>query len=551
MVINSQLFEAYLKCTTKCYLKAIGETGAGNAYAEWLNSQNEVYRTDAVKHLMTEATQDVCINSSIELKNLKTAKWRLAINFVAKTQNLESTIHAVERVSSEGKGKSAQFIPIRFIFTNKITKSDKLLLAFDAFVFSKSLGRKVNLGKIIHGDNQNALKVKVSSLASGVEKSIEKILKIVSTELPPDFMLNKHCSECEFQEQCRKKAIEKDELSLLAGMSEKERKKLKNKGIFTITQLSYTFRPRRRPRRLKNKPEKYHHSLKALAIREKKIHIVGSPALTIEGTPVYLDVEGMPDKDFYYLIGMRIVRSESTLHHSLWADNDADEKNIWNDFLCILSNVENPVLVCYGSYEKVFLKVMHERYGEPQKESPLNKIIKSPLNILSFIYGQVYFPTFSNGLKEIAGHFGYTWTDSSATGVQTIVWRQKWEEGMEPFQKQQLIRYNREDCEALELVTQKLLEMQKHDTEKVNSNTDEIIDITSMKRESPYKLKRNTFFFPELDTINKAAYWDYQREKIYLKSNRQVKLAVKRKPCPTSSLRLNKQGQAQPPVSCS
>jgi hypothetical protein len=36
--------------------------------------------------------------------------------------------------------------------------------------------------------------------------------------------------------------------------------------------------------------------LKALAIREKKIHIVGSPEMKIEGTPVYMDVEGLPDR---------------------------------------------------------------------------------------------------------------------------------------------------------------------------------------------------------------------------------------------------------------
>ena len=28
---------------------------------------------------------------------------------------------------------------------------------------------------------------------------------------------------------------------------------------------------------MRDKQEKYHHSLKALAIREKKIHIVGNP----------------------------------------------------------------------------------------------------------------------------------------------------------------------------------------------------------------------------------------------------------------------------------
>src|SRR5437667_12486160 len=39
---------------------------------------------------------------------------------------------------------------------------------------------------------------------------------------------------------------------------------------------------------------KWHHALKALAIRGKKIHLVGSPELRIEGTPVYLDVEACP-----------------------------------------------------------------------------------------------------------------------------------------------------------------------------------------------------------------------------------------------------------------
>jgi hypothetical protein len=63
----------------------------------------------------------------------------------------------------------------------------------------------------------------------------------------------------------------------------------------------YTFRPRRRPRRQRDKREKYHHALKALAIREQKIHIVGSPELKLEGTPVYLDVEGLPDHDYHSL----------------------------------------------------------------------------------------------------------------------------------------------------------------------------------------------------------------------------------------------------------
>ncbi len=120
--------------------------------------------------------------------------------------------------------------------------------------------------------------------------------EVVTRGSPPDLVLNRHCGECEFRDRCRQRAIEKDDLSLLANMTEKERKNFHNKGIFTVTQLSYTFRPRRRPKRLRDRRERYHHALKALAIRAKKIHVVGSPELRIDGTPGYLDVDRISEE---------------------------------------------------------------------------------------------------------------------------------------------------------------------------------------------------------------------------------------------------------------
>ena len=258
---------------------------------------------------------------------------------------MQSRLHAIERVPSEDRGKSAQFVPIQFVFRNKLTKDDRLQMAFDALVLSQLLGRNVSLGKIIHGDDHATLKVRTGArttesartlvtskgLAAEVRKRLEKVAALLSNSEPPDLVLNRHCAECEFQARCRKIAVEKDDISLLASMSAMERQVLRSKGIFTVTQLSYTFRPRRRPKRMRDKREKYHHSLKALAIREKKIHIVGSPELKIEGTPVYLDVEGLPDRDFYYLIGVRIGHGDSAIQHSLWADTVEDEGKIWRE----------------------------------------------------------------------------------------------------------------------------------------------------------------------------------------------------------------------------
>ena len=55
-------------------------------------------------------------------------------------------------------------------------------------------------------------------------------------------------------------AYRRDDLSLLANLSEKEWKKQHDKGIFTVTQLSLTFRPRRR---ITSLPDHHQHALKA------------------------------------------------------------------------------------------------------------------------------------------------------------------------------------------------------------------------------------------------------------------------------------------------
>src|SRR2546426_1071159 len=246
MKISSELFEAFLKCPTKCWLRAAGEPGAGNAYAEWVKSQNSSYREAETERLLSETPKDKYALSP-PAENLKAAKWYLAASLVAQAQMnscvLESKIHAVERVPSEGRGKPVQFIPIRFIFTNKLGKDEKLLLAFDAFVLAELLGREGSLGRIIHGDDHAALKVRTAGLAGEVPTRIEKIVALLSSPSPPDLVLNRHCAECEFQVRCRKIAVEKDDLSLLAGMSAKERERHRSKGIFTVNQLSYTFRP--------------------------------------------------------------------------------------------------------------------------------------------------------------------------------------------------------------------------------------------------------------------------------------------------------------------
>src|SRR4029077_12121734 len=122
-------------------------------------------------------------------------------------------------------------------------------------------------------------------------------------------------------------------------------------------------------------------------IREEKIHIAGRPALTIEGTPVFFDVEALPDRGFYYLVGLRIKNNDSAVQHSLWADASEDEAKIYFRFLDILKTVEKPQLIHYGSFETDFLRQMAKRYGISLQDTLVDH---NPINLLSIIYGQIY-----------------------------------------------------------------------------------------------------------------------------------------------------------------
>jgi len=522
MIITSHLFDAYLKCPTKCWLRSREDLSAGNGYADSVCAENEAYRAEESERLLSSFPESDRAITSPGLQNLNDASWRIAIDVRLCVHDLEARLQAIERIPSDGRRRPAQFIPYRFEFANKLSKYDKLSLAFDAFLLSEVLGRKVVLGKIVHGDRRTTLKVQISPLAGEVRERIKKIGVLVSATAPPDLVLNRHCGECEFQARCRRQAMEKDDLSLLSGMSEKERKKLHGKGIFTVTQLSYTFRPRRRHRESQAKQGKFHHSLRALAIREKKIHAVDLPDPKLEGTPVYLDVEGLPDRDLYYLVGLRVGTRDGAVQYSFWA-NDADgEKQIWNEFLDVLSAIPDPRLVHYGSYETVFLKQMRKRYGGPREGSAAATAIEHAVNLLSFVFARIYFPTFSNGLKEITGYLGFRWSASPVSGLEAIVWRHRWEATRDFATKQALVDYNQQDCEALELLANRLVELCRAAPSQGTSSQSEVVRTSDIKHETPYRFKRNAFVFPDMETINKAAYWDYQRDRVYVKSRKKT-----------------------------
>ena len=75
---------------------------------------------------------------------------------------------------------------------------------------------------------------------------------------PPPILLNKHCPLCPFRRACQAQAEQEDNLSLLNGVTAHVKRQYEKKGIFTVKQLSYLFKPRKRKQRSRKPPPVTH-----------------------------------------------------------------------------------------------------------------------------------------------------------------------------------------------------------------------------------------------------------------------------------------------------
>ena len=139
-----------------------------------MKSQTASYVATQTARLVSESPKDESAVSPA-LENFKGGGWRLATGMVVRaelnTYTLESKLHAIERIPPEGRGRPAKFVAMRFIFTNKLGRDDKLLLAFDALVLSEAVGREVDVSRIIRSDDRTTSKVKTPVLAGGVQEA--------------------------------------------------------------------------------------------------------------------------------------------------------------------------------------------------------------------------------------------------------------------------------------------------------------------------------------------------------------------------------------------
>ena len=476
----------------------------------------------------------------------------LIIGARVETSDVGLRFDILERQVDRDDDRRPIYVPVQFSYRNKLAREDSLLAAFHGIILGEAIGTPVPFVKVVHGSGFAVSKIKLigptglTRLVKEARQLLARLRKQIESTSPPLMILNANCPSCEFRDRCRSEAANRGDLSLLRGISEKEILALRERGINTVTQFACTFRPKSIGQK-RSKPLKRHlHSLQALAVRDKKVYVVRAPEIPVKPTRVFLDVEGMPDRDFYYLVGVVVEKDGQCSAQSFWAEDKTEEHAIWFKLLDLLRVLGDLTIFHYGSYEKVYIKTMLRKYAS--LNSPFPGTSDSLLfNVLGAIRTNVYFPVYSNGLKDIASFLGVNWTGNVTSGIECIAARMRWEESKESAIKEEIVEYNRQDCLALEKVANFLLTLGSSET----TANPLVHEASEIQVKSPGKFGKIDFAVPEMSFINKCARFNYQRDKVLLRTDPSVRASARRRHAKTKTIRrANVEIQCGPPPHC-
>jgi hypothetical protein len=165
---------------------------------------------------------------------------------------------------------------------------------------------------------------------------------------------------------------------------------------------------------------------------------------------------------------------------------------------------------------------------------------------------QIYFPTYSNTLKDVACFLGFEWSERDPSGLRALMWRSEWESSRNSGIKRKLMTYNAEDCAAVQKVADSIARV--CDEQQTGELAVHSVNVKSLTREYPQRFGPLNFAVPAFEQINSAAYWDYQRNKVYVRSNSRLRrISQRRQRSGRKPVRINKfiETVDQRPARCS
>ena len=273
--------------------------------------------------------------------------------------------------------------------------------------------------------------------------------------------------------------------------------------------MACLYRPKRRKKKSKETVIKHNFELQALAINEKKIYIKKEPNLIRKDIELFLDVETLPDEDFCYLIGITIQKEKVITHYYYWAESKEEERKNFIRAINLINEFPNTPIYHYGNYDEKVIKGLGKKY-----DLTIDYILNRFDNLNSYIFGKIYFPVYSNSIKEISEYLGLNNENKIGSGLESVVFRYKWERTKNDLIKSELIEYNKFDCNALIYLVNKLSQISN------DTNATSTINLISQPKKN--STSEGLLIHTQIESILRMGHETYDKKKIVLRDEKKL-----------------------------
>lgn len=249
--VTEKILRAFVNCSRKSYLLLFDRSQSKpNDFEVAMEHRKARVRHDYLRESKScvEGINELACRPQLNLRN------GIASIESDKTPNYLTEAAIYICVQKDACSGCATYEPAIFTTSGSIRQEDRAEIAFSGYVLSKHQGTEPLRGKVILAD-ASQVSVRLGNVISGLLPKIELLEQwVITPPEPPVVVINKHCPYCEFQHACMRVAQKDDSISQLGRIGEKELRRLEKKGIFTIRQLSYLYRPRKKNRRGEARP---------------------------------------------------------------------------------------------------------------------------------------------------------------------------------------------------------------------------------------------------------------------------------------------------------
>ncbi len=254
-------------------------------------------------------------------------------------------------------------------------------------------------------------------------------------------------------------AIRRRDVSLLTGVGPSFKQKLTEMGICTVDDLART--------RVEDLVK-----IKGIGIKTARKFLLNSRAV-ISGncirigmceflekrTEIFLDLEGTGEQiggeeliAIDYLIGVLTRKDEEEEYTPFIAHGLDKEREMFHQFIEWFLKQDDFIIYHWHHYDRIHLERMAKRYGLPDRIRKL--IFGNMRDVYRDAISCFSFPTYGNGLKEIASYMGYKWKHPDVNALESIALYFQYVENPDKNKDkiQKVINYNEDDCRATMLV---------------------------------------------------------------------------------------------------